>query len=924
MNLRSALLERIGRARPRVVRIVANAGWGKSRFIRALAAEASSAAVVEAGDAPDRAQLERMILDALALGGAPLVAGSLREAWAAEAPPELFALEDVHLLGADSVDLVRMLLRALPPGRLLVLTSRTALPVELSRWFAPHEIVSLGSADLALGGEELRAVIDQGRVDPRTLERAAAISRGWPICAYLFGRFAREGRLAELLDRLEDRAFDDLYAYAESEIVAGLGPTDLDLVLLCAALPVIEPDDVRGVLGDAALARLDELVAQRLYVTRDDGCYRAPLLGASLARNRPAAVAAMRERCAAARDERGDHCGAAEAWLAHGDPARAAAALDRAGPPVPGVPPSRPYLQLLLRVPLDALLRTRHAFVALLTSPRVAASPHAHEAQARAICERLGAGAERGFRISAQLALAVLSFFASNLRRADEMLEHLAEEHAREPFAPERAGVFVATRAAVAALRGRTVDAAALWASAPLEDAEGRTVYEVQRFTLRVATALSAGEADRVLPDVQRQVALARDSGDPIWIADMRLVEAAMVRRGDDDLSAAEIVAAIEREELGGTDPAEYRHILGAAELPPESRSIPACVVLMATAYDQNDPLTARRLLESAIAGFDRIGRPQFQISARLLMAFVPGAPRARLLDEARRIAAEVQDPRTLASVEAIAAGRYDEAPVFRFPARHVNRGRFDIPEASLRVEILGARVTRAGSPLALRTRELEVLAALALARAPVARLALAAKLWGEDAAEDAAPALRTAMHRLRKQLADPNAVVYENGAYRLGPLVTVDVHDIEAVLSALRRLDSLTVRERDRLSEIVRELSVEPPELYQSWDWMRPHLAHLHELRRRAAVLLVEDALEDGSPDDAVAVAEGALRGEPLDEPLVELAIRGLLAAGRRSEAIRRARRYADDLARELGGEPSSELVRELAAGDRESTAAR
>ncbi len=924
MNLRNALLERIGRARPRVVRIVANAGWGKSRFVRALAAQARSAAVVEAGDAAGGAQLERLLFDALALDGAPPVAGSLREAWAAGAPLELFALEDVHLLDADGVELVRLLLRALPAGRMLVLSSRAALPFELSRYFAPHEIVSLGSADLALSGAELRAVIEQGRVDATTLDRAMALSRGWPICAYLFGRFAREGRLAELLGRLEDRAFDDLYAYVESEIVGSLAPEDLELLLLCASLPAVEPADVRGVLGEVALARLDGLVAQKLYVTKDDDCYRAPLVAPSLARNRSAALAAMRERCAAARDERGDHCGAASAWLAHGDAARAAASLDRAGPPLPGVPPSRPYLQLLLRVPLDALLLTRHAFVALLTSPRVAASPHVLEAQAREICERLGADAERTFRISAQLSLAVLSFFASNLRRAEEILEHLAGEHARKPFAPEREGVLVATRAAVAALRGRTVDAAALWNAAQLEDPQGRTIYEVQRFTLRAGTALSAGEVAGLLPDVQRQVALARESGDPIWIADMRVVEALFARRADDAESADAVLTAIEREELSDVDPAEYRHIVRGIELPPESRSIPACVVLMAMAYEQNDPLTARRLLESAIAGFDRIGRPHFQISARLLMAYVPGAPRARLLDEARRLAAEVQDPRTLASVEAIAAGRFDEAPVFPFPARHINRGRFDIPEASLHVEVLGARVTRAGSPLALRTRELEVLVALALARTPLARTALAARLWGEDAAEDAAPALRTAMHRLRKQLADPNAVVYENGSYRLGSFVTVDVHDIEAVLGALRRLDSLTVRERDTLSEIVQRLAVEPPELYQSWDWMRPHLAHLHELRRRAAVLLAEDALANDSPDDAVAIAEGVLRAEPLDEPLVELAIRGMLGGGRRFEAIRRARRYADDLARELGGEPSSELIRELATREREDAPAR
>ncbi len=206
MHLRATLLDRIDRASPRVVRIVAGPGWGKSTFVRALTARASSAAVVEAAEAVDREEFERLVLDALAAVRGPLEAGSLREAWAAPGIPDVVVLEDLHALDAASVDVVRVLLRAMPPGRSLVMTSRAPLPFELSRYFAPHEISSLTAQDLALTEDERRTVIDDdGRLDPRTLERAVALSRGWPICTYLFGRFAREGRLTELLDRLEDR-----------------------------------------------------------------------------------------------------------------------------------------------------------------------------------------------------------------------------------------------------------------------------------------------------------------------------------------------------------------------------------------------------------------------------------------------------------------------------------------------------------------------------------------------------------------------------------------------------------------------------------------------------------------------------------------------------------------------------------------------
>jgi len=567
-------------------------------------------------------------------------------------------------------------------------------------------------------------------------------------------------------------------------------------------------------------------------------------------------------------------------------------------------------------------LRTKNAFVALLTSPRTAASPLVPEARAREICERLPADAGRDYRISAKLALAVFSYFASQLRRADELLDQLETEHRADPFAPERARVFLATRAAVWALRGRTTDAAALWASAELDDEDDRTVYEMQRFTLRIGLALSAGEHERLAPEVARQAAMARESRDPIWIADVRVSEHTLAAALDGvPVDVRDFLSRLEREELSVADPAEYHHIVRAAELPLDSRNTLSSVAMVFTSYEQSDPGMARRMLEEAIAGFDRIGRRHFQIVARLLLAFVPGADRARLLGEARAIASEVQDPRTLESVEAVAAGRFAEARCFRYAARRIGHARFDVPAASLRVEILGGRVVRDGAPVVLRPRELEVLAALGLARAPLTPAALAARLWGENGADDAAPALRTAIHRLRKQLGDAGAVLHEQGTYRLGESVTVDVRDLEAELGALRRLDTLTERDRERLEQIAEALAVAPPELYGGWDWMRPHLAHLVELRHRATMLLGEKALAAGSPDRAVALADSMLRVEPLDEPVVELTVRALLAAGRRTEAVRRARRYADELTRELGGEPVSDLLRDLAE-DRRATA--
>jgi DNA-binding SARP family transcriptional activator len=917
MHLRRTQLERVERARPRVIRIAADAGWGKSVFVRALAARCERAVIVDLRGVAGREQTEARIMDALSDAGG--TAGSLRAMWAAHGP-DLVALEDLHLLDEAGLDVIRGLLRAMPEDRTIVMTARSAFPIVLSRYFAPHEIVALDTHDLALSREERADVIGDGRIDSQSLERAVELSRGWPICVFLFARFAREGRLTALLDRLEDHAFEDLYAYLEHEIVGDLAPEDLEALTLCAADPRISSEDVADVLGTPAVHRLRALVAQRLVVLRADGTYRAPLIAASLQRSRPDAVAAMRTRCADARSARGDHIGAAMLWMANGDAGRAAAALDLEGAPLPGAQPSRRYLRTLVSIPLAALLETRHAFVVLLTSQFVGANLGDFEEQARAVWERLPLDASREASISALLMVTVFVAGGSQYRRADELLDRLEQEHERAAFSPERARLMYATRAAVASLRGRVVEAAEIWRAHGLDDAEGRTVYEIQRFSLRIGIATAAGEHQRMLPDVLRNISMARESRDPVWIAQALVYQEVLLggsthRPG----GAEETLRAIERDVLASVELERYLHITRANQMPESSRNVLSCIIMLDMAYEQSDPQTAHRMCDSAIATLDIMGRSHFQIGARMIAASIPGAARARLFDEARAIAADVQDPATLASIEAIAEGRYADAKCFPFTAGRVNRARFDIPETALRVCVLGGRVTRSGVPVLLRAREFEILTAIALARGPLSRDTLAHHLWGSEGAETAAAGLRTAIHRLRKQLGDPGAVIYENGAYRLSPFVTVDVVDIEATLAAFRRLETLTEREREKLAEIVHALELDPPALYAQWEWMAPHVLAIGELRRRATIQLIKDALEHDAPDDAFAVADAALLADPLDEPIVEFAILALLAGGRRVDAARRAKRYADELALELGGEPMSEMIRTLLAESRE-----
>lgn len=132
-TLRSALLDRVERARPRIIRVVAGVGWGKSTFARALAARMPSAALIECVRAKDREHCEALLLDALAKNHAAHGATSLWEAWTAPGPPALVAFEDVHLLDEHCIDVLRSLLRTLPDGRMLVLSTHYSSLAYLKR-----------------------------------------------------------------------------------------------------------------------------------------------------------------------------------------------------------------------------------------------------------------------------------------------------------------------------------------------------------------------------------------------------------------------------------------------------------------------------------------------------------------------------------------------------------------------------------------------------------------------------------------------------------------------------------------------------------------------------------------------------------------------------------------------------------------------
>jgi DNA-binding SARP family transcriptional activator len=921
-ELRPHLRKRIEDADPRVVRIIAPAGYGKTTLASALVAS-SGGVVCDLAELAGLADLERRISDALDLPKSTAGAGGVIERWRAAGPRSWFVIDgvDAALSIPGGAELLRLLVRTLPAERRLILTARNPIPFELTRSVTPHELLTLTEADLAFDIETRRAVIGATPLAPEVLDRAVRLSRGWPIATLLFARLAREGALAALVDRLDDDRFADLHAYVDAHILGELDPATYQVVLACTAIPDATVDDIATALGydsDAVRAKLDD---GRAPIARSgETCRVNALVAAAVRRTAADEIRALQAAYAAELAAHGRPQRAAELLLHAGDGRAAAAAFDAIGPLPPGERASPRAMRFVALLPLAVVLASRHALDVLLTCVQTRAAPFELLERMRIFRAALEPDADPALRASARLAHGVLLRIAQRSREADAVLREAADD---EQLAAERRPVLAANRAVIAARLGRLGEARRIWSEARLDDDAGRTAFVLERIELELFMALPAGEFPTIFEAHMAEIhAVEHEAADPIVALFARAMDVLYRRLSGEIGTAAAFLRAVDAQTAGRP---ELAHLVLPADPATRSASVWTIVATLDMALQQTDVETARRLVNLAIGGADATGMPHFRASTRIVAAFVPGNDAARMFAEALAAAREVDEPRLAASVEAIAAGKVPSDGPFRTLLAKIERSPFIVAVSSLRIALLRGEVTRAGVVLPIRARDFELLAALALARGPLTRDALSERLW-PDGAEDENPALRMSVHRLRRQLAEPDALVTEGTAYRLGPTVAVDIDEIEMFLGAVRQLRALSEDQRGRLGQMFGVLAAPLPDRYTGWEWFAPHAARLGDLRSAVGTVLAGAFLQAGRPEDALGIAEALLRFDPADEPATELAIRAHLAAGRRAEATRAFRRYREFLATEFEAEPSAELARlvrsEPAAGDAVVTA--
>jgi LuxR family transcriptional regulator, maltose regulon positive regulatory protein len=247
-------------------------------------------------------------------------------------PDELvFAVDDVHLLPPPAADALHMLISDLPPQVHLVLAGRTALPFPVARMRA-RDTLELGERALALDVGETVALL--AMLDPGSDERSACElhgrMEGW-VSGLILAARSRAPHNSD--PRIRD---EDLFGYLAEEVLAARPERVRRFLVQSSVVDRFTPEIAAAITGEVdSRGIISTLLDAHLFTQRldTDGewyryhpVFRAFLRGAAT-RSAPGPVE-LHRRAAAAWQNAGEPVTAVQHYLAAGDRARAAEALE--------------------------------------------------------------------------------------------------------------------------------------------------------------------------------------------------------------------------------------------------------------------------------------------------------------------------------------------------------------------------------------------------------------------------------------------------------------------------------------------------------------------------------------------------------------------------------------------------------------------
>ena len=194
----------------------------------------------------------------------------------------------------------------------------------------------------------------------------------------------------------------------------------------------------------------------------------------------------------------------------------------------------------------------------------------------------------------------------------------------------------------------------------------------------------------------------------------------------------------------------------------------------------------------------------------------------------------------------------------------------------------------------------------------PVSADELVDAVWGDRPPASATKNLQSSIVRLRKVLGAAAIETSHHGYVLAVPPDQVDAHDFEARVTRARGF--LTVGESDRVAFLMEQALARwrGPAYVDLPDWApaRREAGRLDELRLEAQEMHVDAMLRSGPAREVLALAHALVRAAPLRERRWELLVLAQYQTGAQGEALRSLRQLRAVLARELGIDPSPEML--------------
>jgi DNA-binding winged helix-turn-helix (wHTH) protein len=869
---RTRLLARLFASEPRLVRLHAPPGYGKSTLARLFARRFDRHAICDCSGLRDSVDFAGRALASLAAetqGGADSISAArlrlhatqadaaawsraLLEEWKARQEHSLFIIEHAEAIARDgeALALIGDLLATRPPERVILISSRIELPLRFAHYLAPHQNLALARGELRFDRGEAAAVFEGTGLAPEIVGRIVDLANGWPIVLLLLARFAQyDANIERFIERLEDVEHASLHEYLAGEVLAAFTPEMMSAILATAAIPNATLEDIAAATGIAhATPIVDRLMHLPGFISSESGAYRMhPLLRAAIRGRTQDDPAGYLLRAAREYDRSGDFLRAAELYAASGDEPAAAAALDRL-PAIELQAPSARTIDALAKIAMPTVCSHPNLWVATLAYRRQTVEAERLYEEAQRLLRAIEPGAATALQRRLRLRLAMLAQGLEKLAEARALLEACGDPAAWSDE-PEERRLALVTSALVAAKQGHFAESDALLDACDAVQGARHLRFDTERRQIAIEKARLLGDWHGALKTSEEALYAAQRSGATPRIIDAARAVSWAAWYGNDD---ARCSAANEMLEDCGD--AEARAFAGfvAAALAHESIETPAHLLPVArwqAALATADAAWAKELFDRAIDEIDAVENAFLRVAIRVCAALLLPTQRRRLL-EARVIAQPIESPPLQASLELlIDSPEPSDYGIFAHLAARVARSPLKFRKPVLHLDVVASRVRRGSDVLPVSDRGFELLSALALLPEGTTREELAGAIWPGLDTEAGLNTLKMCVSRTRAQLGDKEAIRSTKRGYALSDAVEIDVRAIERLLRDVRGGDAIAGHVRRKLEETIGLLDARERGQTRGWAWFGTHAARLDELQRELALVLAKDAFKRGDP---------------------------------------------------------------------------